>query len=92
MYIPGIGISLVPHLNLNLIAFSPFALDTILIDRRNLFHCHIFTDKTPLNRFVLYVLFHTRSTFALPLIIELCFRFLVFSGRVTVERGVDLND
>ena len=30
--------------NLNSIPFSPFALGTILIDRRNLFHCHIYTN------------------------------------------------
>ena len=38
----GIGISLVPHSNLNSIPFSPFTLGTILID--SLFHCHIYTN------------------------------------------------
>ena len=30
--------------NINSIFFSPFALGTILIDRHNLFHCHIYTN------------------------------------------------
>ena len=61
-----IGISQVPHSNLNSIPFSPFAFGTILIDRRNLFHCHIYTNiLTPTLLFVLYILSHSRSTFKL---------------------------
>ena len=43
-YLSVIGISLVPHSNLNSIHFSPFALRTILIDRHSLFHAHIYTN------------------------------------------------
>ena len=95
MYIPGIGISLVPHLNLNSITFSPFVFDTILIDRPNLFHCHIYTYKAPLNRIVLYILLHTRYTFKLAHVlintlkqtIRQAFRFSI-PGRILYDFSV----
>ena len=62
-YLSELGISLVPHSNLNSIHYSPFTLGTILTDRRSLFT----VTSIPIFQapFALYILFHTRSTFKL---------------------------
>ena len=44
-YLPGFCINEVPHSKLKSLPFSPVALGTILIDRRNLVHLHIYTNN-----------------------------------------------
>ena len=69
-YLSRLDISLVSYSNLNSIPFSSFALGTILIDRRILFHVDIYTNiQKPLLTSLLLIKCFTLS---LPLNLQMC--------------------